>query len=352
MNNVFKKKIASCFLLAVLLTACNSNDSAVPLDKKTDSSGSAGESAVSLKLKTLTEEVKNENLTFTVGMNPVSYKEISEITGEKVLADTANTRIQKLLQKADLANKDLDRADPFISIKGVSLSPAASKLDLRDYGLVTPVKDQGSAGACWAFGSMAAYESDYEFINTKEINTSEQYVINCSGAGTAAGGGLAFDVFMWMVKQNRNVDDEAFTPYIAQDALCSSVLPKTNYYAIRWDLVDPAHNPGAIPTVKQIKEAMCKYGVISVSVYVSDLFQAYTGGIFNEKETANGTNHAISLVGWDDSKNAWILKNSWGNKWGESCGSTGEKGYMWITYNSNNVGRRAAWVIAKKVAKK
>jgi cathepsin L len=47
-------------------------------------------------------------------------------------------------------------------------------------------------------------------------------------------------------------------------------------------------------------------------------------------------------VGWDDSKNAWLVRNSYGSTWGE-------KGYGWIDYNSNNIGIRAAWVLAKKI---
>ena len=79
---------------------------------------------------------------------------------------------------------------------------------------------------------------------------------------------------------------------------------------------------------------------------VTDLFQNYTNGVFNEipsNYASPTSNHAIVIVGWDDAKGAWLMKNSWGTNWGEN-------GYMWIKYGSNNIGRRAAWVIAKKAA--
>jgi hypothetical protein len=58
-----------------------------------------------------------------------------------------------------------------------------------------------------------------------------------------------------------------------------------------------------------------------------------------DDDDAGMTNHAIVLVGWDESRGAWLLRNSWGNDWGED-------GYMWIGYGSNSVGKYAAWVMS------
>ncbi|MFN8182348.1 MAG: C1 family peptidase [Bacteroidia bacterium] len=55
------------------------------------------------------------------------------------------------------------------------------------------------------------------------------------------------------------------------------------------------------------------------------------------------TNHAVVIIGWDDSKNAWLVRNSWGVYWGEN-------GYAWVDYNTNNIGRRATWVVVKDEA--
>ncbi|RYY52143.1 MAG: hypothetical protein EOO05_22295, partial [Chitinophagaceae bacterium] len=127
---------------------------------------------------------------------------------------------------------------------------------------------------------------------------------------------------------------------------CTESTPGTNYYASDWGIVDPSNDINKIASVANIKNALCKYGVIAASVYVTPLFQNYASGVFYE--FANNTadpvsNHAIDIVGWDDDKGAWLIKNSWGTDWGED-------GYMWIKYNSNNIGRRAAWVVAKKAS--
>lgn len=65
----------------------------------------------------------------------------------------------------------------------------------------------------------------------------------------------------------------------------------------------------------------------------------YKSGVFNENSNAD-INHAVTLVGWDDSKQAWRIKNSWGKAWEEA-------GYMWIAYNANKIGYGTSWVQAK-----
>jgi C1A family cysteine protease len=48
-------------------------------------------------------------------------------------------------------------------------------------------------------------------------------------------------------------------------------------------------------------------------------------------------NHAVELVGWDEGKQAWLIKNSWGSQLGSS-------GFMWVHYGSSSLGDGAAWV--------
>lgn len=100
-------------------------------------------------------------------------------------------------------------------------------------------------------------------------------------------------------------------------------------------------NDSSVPPTENIKQAIYTYGPVAAAVCVGPAFQAYGGGIFQTNESSycsGGVNHAIVLVGWDDTGGYWVLRNSWGTSWGES-------GYMRIKYGISNVGYAATYVV-------
>ncbi|MEM6843624.1 MAG: C1 family peptidase [Bacteroidota bacterium] len=204
----------------------------------------------------------------------------------------------------------------------------------RDAGKVTPVRNQGGCGSCWAFAAMGAYESSNLIRNNINADVSEQDVLNCSGAGSC-GGGWYDPVFEYML--TTGVAREVDVPYVAIDDVCyRNTKP---HRAINWGFVTVKR---AIPTVQQLKDALCKYGSLAVAVNATPAFAGHkpADGVFKEEGADEGINHAVTLVGWDDNKNAWLIKNSWGSGW---C----DNGYMWIDYNTNNIGYAATWVQAQ-----
>lgn len=80
-----------------------------------------------------------------------------------------------------------------------------------------------------------------------------------------------------------------------------------------------------------------KYGPVTVAVTADVYFQAYINGIF-DRHSSGVVNHAVVLVGWDDDRNCWLLRNSWGTDWGID-------GHMCIKYGTSSVGHSAAYVI-------
>jgi cathepsin L len=217
--------------------------------------------------------------------------------------------------------------------------------DWRAEGKVTPVRQQGSCGSCWAFTTAAAFESSYLIQNNKTIDMSEQQLVNCSKAGSCADGGWPGNAFEFMLMKSATSSgsksgvDESAEPYKGKDMQCKP-YKATSYQTVAWGYVA---NGNRIPTVKEVKQALCKYGPLASAVYVTPHFQAYAGGVFNEKvKTSSPTdvNHAITIVGWDDKLNSYLIKNSWSDKWGI-------KGYMWIDYKSANIGYGTMWVVAR-----
>jgi C1A family cysteine protease len=211
-------------------------------------------------------------------------------------------------------------------------------------GKVSPVKYQATCGSCWTFASAAVFESSIKMLYNEETDVSEQSILDCSKnpngskAGSCETGGWYGYVFNYY--QTNQIVPESKNPYKGVNSACIKALP-LNYKVAAWSYVRP---DAGTPSVKEIKKALCEHGPIAACVKVTESFQAYAGGIFDEFATMSSprdVNHAIVLVGWDDSKKAWLLKNSWGTEWGE-------KGYMWIEYGCNNIGYGATWAAVEK----
>jgi cathepsin L len=283
----------------------------------------AASSKVKSTLTALRSEKAKEKWTFEVGYTTALDFQIDQITGLKPPANWLDLARQQNIQANAMM---LVGQKPLFLGKCVA---GDAQFNWADQNGVTPVKDQGGCGSCWAFGTHGAFEGSYAILNGALINTAEQDTLDCSGAGSCGGGWWAFQYLVDTGSAN-----ESDYPYLAVDGSCKSV--NRPYQAAAWGYVDSTVE---IPSVDALKKALCEYGPLAIAVCVTSAFQAYTGGVFNEKSTAT-VNHAITLVGWDDAKKAWRIKNSWGTGWGES-------GYMWIAYDSNSVGYGAAWVQAK-----
>ena len=105
--------------------------------------------------------------------------------------------------------------------------------------------------------------------------------------------------------------------------------------ALAWGYVNE-QKPDQIPSVAQFKQALIDRGPLAMPIHGDACFSLYRGGVFNGR-SAGEPNHVMVLVGWDDDKQAWLVKNSWGEQWGE-------RGFGWVAYTSNSIGQFAAWI--------
>jgi C1A family cysteine protease len=259
------------------------------------------------KLDALKAEIDANGYTFTVGYNPAMQYSIDQLC-------TFNPDMQ-------LPNLHAVKSEPIAMTESL---PAAYT------GIWSPIKNQGSCGSCWAFSICAQFETAILKKDGVTVDLSEQNLVSCNNYGWGCNGGLwANDMFV-----SPGAVLESCFPYVAQDVPCQT-CPYV-YNASGWGFVE-AQN--VLPSVDNIKNAIYTYGAVSAAVFVDSNFQAYTSGVMNScRRRTNRTNHAIQLCGWDDAKQAWLLKNSWGTGWGEN-------GFMWIAYNCNLVGYGANYMI-------
>lgn len=241
-----------------------------------------------------------------------------------------------------------DDEQPLEPIDVPHLKGLPSKWDWRDKGIVTEVRDQGSCGSCWAFGTVGIMESALAKAGRGLKNLSEQFLVSCNTRGwNCSRGGLTASMFHYdtLAKSQTKIGavTEKAMPYTATDGSCTVALNHP-YTLAKWSFIGGTSD-WAMPTTQELKDAIYAYGPVMAGVCVGPGWYGYKGGVYGTNDTNCGTwsNHYVILVGWDDTQGAngvWIIKNSFGTYWGD-------KGYMYLPYGYSLVGQGASWVRAK-----
>lgn len=220
-----------------------------------------------------------------------------------------------------------------LSAESLSLEAAAlpATLDWRNNGgnYVTPIRDQGSCGSCWAFATTAALESKVLISQgTPGVNLdlSEQVLVSCSGAGSCAGGSPN-----WAAKfiSDTGLPLESCYPYTATNGNCLNACP--NWWNNTYTIYSVAGL--SLPTTPDaIKNALTIHGPLVTMMAVYTDFYYYTSGIYSYATGGFVDYHAVLIVGYDDVGQYFIVKNSWGTGWGEA-------GFFRIAYSQlyNNI---------------
>ncbi len=212
------------------------------------------------------------------------------------------------------------------SAPGVGL-PAS--LDWRNNGgnYVTPVKDQGNCGGCWAFSAAGTAESATLIAKSTpntNLDLAEQVLLACSGAGDCEAGGYIDDASEYI--RSAGLPLESCYSYTGTDGTCSYACAnwQSSAYKIKeWSWVVPY---GTTPTTAAIKNALYTYGPLATTMAVYSDFFSYNSGVYKYASGYLAGYHAIVLVGYNDAGQYFIVKNSWGSGWGE-------QGYFRIAYS-------------------
>ena len=200
-------------------------------------------------------------------------------------------------------------------------------LDWRDFGVVTPVKNQGKCGSCWSFSATGALEGAWMIHTGQTISLSEQQLIDCSTAygNNGCGGGIMDEAFGYAIEYGMCTEEH--DPYEAKQGECTYCVPSTHF--------DSCYN--VEPNNENALLYALQNGPISVAIEADQkAFQFYTGGIIDTPSCGTNTDHGVLLVGYgvepatatSPSKDYWIIKNSWGPDWGEN-------GYVRLARNTN-----------------
>jgi C1A family cysteine protease len=193
---------------------------------------------------------------------------------------------------------------------------APDAYDWREQGAVSPVKNQGSCGSCWAFSAIGNIESQYQIKTKKSGIFSEQQLVDCDKVDEGCNGGLMDQAFTYL--ESTGVMNSSDYSYTGRGGQCkfdqSKVVAKVSGYKF-------ANGKDNAVDENQLKQMLYENGPFSIAINAT-LLQFYFGGIFNPWSflcNPKSLNHGVLLVGYgvEGSKPYWIIKNSWGSSWGE-----------------------------------
>ncbi|XP_040983547.1 procathepsin L-like isoform X2 [Aquila chrysaetos chrysaetos] len=251
-----------------------------------------------------------------------------------------------------------EKPAPLFQVSAALKTPV--EVDWRAKGYVTPVKNQGHCGSCWAFSATGALEG-LVFNRTGKLTVlSEQNLIDCSRklGNNGCHGGYMTRAFQY-VHDNGGLNSEHVYPYTAMvreggrpwghgRAVPAGPSPgvtlspsSQDTSSCRYNPQDRAANCSAIWLVAQgseaaLEQAVATVGPVSVAVDASSFhFHFYKSGIFSSMFCSQQVNHGMLAVGYGTSQERgrnvsyWILKNSWSEAWGE-------QGYIRLLKGADN----------------
>ena len=279
------------------------------------------------------DEVVEENIFETEEEIVIEYvseeqEKINDADADWIVGETSISILSEE-EKASLVGMLPRRSEEHAVSKAKNIYTAElpDQIDWRNkdgQNWMTPVKYQASCGSCWAFSVIGEMEAKYN-INFNDpdldLDLSEQDVV-CSYWEGCKGGFM--DYALDYIYSEGVVSEECF-PYSATDDNCENADKCEEYYDDRYNIARGITDYDWVEDTEEAHKIALQKGPITVGMEVYDDFYDYTGGVYEHVYGDFNGYHAVVLVGYNDTGEYWIVKNSWSKDWGED-------GYFRIKY--------------------
>jgi len=204
--------------------------------------------------------------------------------------------------------------------KKVEAVPAS--FDWRIQGAVTPVKDQGQCGSCWAFSATENIESMWilaKKATNSTVSLSPQQIVDCDDWDAGCEGGNPYTAYEYVMSAG-GMEPVKDYPYTAQDGNCNFQSKDIVAKISNWEYATEFYSETTL------QNNLVGWGPLSICVDAAN-WQDYQSGVMSWEECAwvNELDHCVQLVGYNTNNNNdyWIVRNSWGLNWGIN-------GYIWL----------------------
>ncbi|XP_064201678.1 procathepsin L-like [Anguilla rostrata] len=289
--------------------------------------------------------------SFTMGLNHLS----------DMMAEEVNAVLNGLRDEEEGAEELHRHGNLTFTLPDDGKVPLPPSVDWRRKGMVSPVRNQGLCGSCWAFSVSGAMEGLMKRQTGKLVPLSPQNLLDCSSSYGNMGcrGGYLSKTFRYII-ENKGIDSDSSYPYESRVRTGrrggEEELPQNIMGAVEeetWGSFLIARFYPFLSPRSSLREAVTRDGQAgtagsnppadrgdcsavangpSVGIKPLPSFHSYRGGLYDDPSCSSAkTNHAVLVVGYgtDSGKDFWLVKNSWGTAWGES-------GFIRMARNRNN----------------
>merc|ERR1719204_3047198 len=215
--------------------------------------------------------------------------------------------------------------------KKTKVARVPNTVDWRDEGIVTPVKDQGQCGSCWAFSTTGTLEGQHALSTGNLVSLSEEQLVDCdTKRNDGCNGGWPY-VALNYINKNGGIMSEEDYPYLSTDT--EPITGPCEFDASKVVATCTGYVKVAKDDEDALQEAVATIGPISIAIDANHFkFMHYKRGVYyNENCSSTVLDHAVLAVGYgtENGEDYWLVKNSWNAGWGEG-------GYVKMARNRDN----------------